>query len=134
MANPPNRPDPTDPLHNDPLNPTPPLTEDRPVDTPRGRSGGSPWLIALVVVILAIVAYYIFARSPTETTPPGEQPAATETAPAPTAPAEPTAPATPAPAEPAAPAESTEPAAPAEPAPTTPEPANPAPATPAPAQ
>ena len=41
-------------------------------DTPRpSGGGGSPWLIALVVVILAIVAYYVFGRS-------GEHPAPAE--------------------------------------------------------
>jgi hypothetical protein len=136
MANPDRVPD---PRRNDPLNPMPPAGSD-PTDprlNPANIGGpdnrvvvqsnrGSGILIAAVVLILAIIAYFLFVPGSTETTgvPPGEQPAATQPAtPAPdaTAPAEPApAPATPEP-------QST---APAEPAP-----ANPAPGTaPAPAQ
>jgi hypothetical protein len=144
MANPDRVPD---PRLNDPLNPMPPAGSD-PADprlNPANIGGpdnrvvvqsnrGSGILIAAVVLILAIIAYFLFVPGSTETTgvPPGEQPAATEPAtPAPDA----TAPATPAPdaTTPATPApDATAPAEPA-PAPATPEPQSTAPAEPAPA-
>lgn len=129
MANTPRDTDPLDPLRNDPLNPVPPRADPVANDRVPARSGGgSVWLIALIVIILALVAYYIFGRSG-PAVPPADQPAATESAPSTTEPA-------PAPAEPApAPAPSeTAPATPEPPAETTPEtPAEPAPAEPAPA-
>lgn len=139
MANPDRVPD---PRLNDPLNPMPPAGSD-PADprlNPANIGGpdnrvvvqsnrGSGILIAAVVLILAIIAYFLFVPGSTETTgvPPGEQPAATEPAtPAPATPApDATTPATPAP-------DATAPAEPA-PAPTTPEPQSTAPAEPAPA-
>ncbi|WP_200957776.1 hypothetical protein [Mesorhizobium sp. Root157] len=129
MANP-NKPDPNDPRLTDPLNPVPPLSTSDPRignRPPMGqRSSGSTWLIALIVIVLAIVAYYIFVRSE-PAVPTAEQPAATESAPAPVepAPAEPA----PAPAETAPAPTETQPA----PAPTESAPAEPAPAEPAPA-
>lgn len=160
MANPDRVPD---PRLNDPLNPMPPAGSDpadprlNPANAQPGgpdnrvvvqSNRGSGILIAAVVLILAIIAYFLFVPGGTDTTsvPPGEQPTATEPAtPAPdaTAPATPapdaTAPATPAPdaTAPATPApDATAPAEPA-PAPAAPEPdasapAEPAPATPAP--
>lgn len=127
MANPPNNPDPLDPLRNDPLNPVPPRADPIAENRLASRPGGSGWLIALIVVILAIVAYYVFGRTGVEA-PPATPPAASDTAPAP-------APSTTEPA-PAAPSDSTmKPAAPAETAPAAPAPAPaaPAPAEPAPA-
>lgn len=143
----------------DPLNPVPPTT-DPAADTrfsaandPRvdnntvvqSRSAGNGVLIAALVIVLAVIAYFIFAPGTPETTvPPADQPATTgepatpapdAAAPAPDA----TAPATPAPdaTAPAAPTDQPAPApesnTPAETAPATPAPATPAPA-PAPAQ
>ncbi|MGB3540590.1 MAG: hypothetical protein WBA42_20740 [Mesorhizobium sp.] len=129
MANPPNNPDPLDPLRNDPLNPVPPRADPVIENRVVSRPGGSGWLIALIVIILAIVAYYVFGRTGVEA-PPATPPAASDTTPAP-------APSTTEPAP--APSNSTmKPAAPAETAPATPapapaEPAKPAPAEPAPA-
>lgn len=134
-----------DPRLNDPLNPMPPAGSDpadprlNPANTQPGgpdnrvvvRSNrGSSVLIAAVVLVLAIIAYFVFVPGGTDTTavPPGEQPTATEPAtPAPDA----TAPAAPAPdaSAPAAP----DATAPAEPAPAAPEPDASAPAEPAPA-
>jgi hypothetical protein len=141
----------------DPLNPVPPLgdpaTDPRftPANDPRfdnttvvqSRGGGTGVLIAALVIVLAAIAYFLFAPGTPETTVPADQPAvtsepatpapapdATTTTPAPdaTAPAAPapdaTAPA--APADPAAPAP--ESSAPAETAPATPAPSEPAPA------
>ena len=155
MANPARVPDPRP----DPLNPVPPAGADpftpdarNPANTSdpnvvnrvETRSGGSSVLIAAIVLVLAVIAYFIFAPA-SDNTPvaPGE-PATTTTepaAPAPdaTAPAAPADPATPAPdatapeapADPAAPAPDAAAPAPAEPAPA---PAEPAPAEPAPAQ
>lgn len=142
MANPDRVPD---PRLNDPLNPMPPGSDPadprlNPANTPVDNrvvvqsNRGSGILIAAVVLILAIIAYFLFVPGGTDTTgvAPGEQPTATEpAAPAPdaTAPAAPapdaTAPATPAP-------DATAPAEPA-PAPATPEPESTAPAEPAPA-
>lgn len=131
MANPDRVPD---PRLNDPLNPIPPGSDPtdprlHPANTPVDNrvvvqsSRGSGILIAAVVLVLAIIAYFLFVPGGTNTAvPPGEQPAATEpAAPAPDA----TAPATPAP-------EATTPAEPA-PAPAAPEPESTAPAEPAPA-
>lgn len=127
----PNKPDPNDPRLTDPLNPVPPLsTSDPRVTNPppmEARSGGSTWLISLIVIVLAIAAYYIFVRGE-PAAPPAEQPAATEPAPAPAEPAPAPAPAEPAPAP--APAEPAPAPAPTE---TQPAPAAPAPAEPAPA-
>ncbi|MEJ6785212.1 hypothetical protein [Aminobacter sp. Piv2-1] len=67
----------------------------------RQSNMGSTWLIAIIVVLLAAVAYYIFGPKT------GEAPA----------PAEPPAASTPAPAPEPAPAPSTTAPAPAEPAP-----------------
>jgi len=147
------------PISPDPFNPLPPLTpeeaaaeqryananerriENR-VDVQAERRTGTSVLIAAVVLILALIAYLVFASGTPDTALPPEGPAMTEpageAAPAPnaTAPAEPNAMA---PAEPnaMAPAETApEGAAPAEPtaaAPAPAEPATPAPA-PAPAQ
>lgn len=127
MVNP-NKPDPNDPRLTDPLNPVPPLsTSDPRIANPppiEPRSGGSTWLIAMIVIVLAVAAYYIFVRSE-PTVPPAEQPVATEPAPAPAESTPAPAPADPAPAP--APTE-TQPS-PAEPAPApTPAPAEPAPA------
>jgi len=62
MANTPQDRDPLDPLRNDPLNPVPPRSTTGP-NRASSQSGGSGWLIALIVVILAIVAYYVFGRT-----------------------------------------------------------------------
>lgn len=131
----------------DPLNPVPPVgdqaTDPRftPANDPRfdnttvvqSRGGGTGVLIAALVIVLAAIAYFLFAPGTPETTVPADQPAvtsepatpapapdATTTTPAPDA----TAPA--APADPAAPAP--ESSAPAETAPATPAPSEPAPA------
>lgn len=132
MANPQRAPDPQDPM-----NPVPPLSSD-PFDqrmnpantqdpaydnrvTVQERSGGTGVLIAAVVLVLAIVAYFMFAPGTTNMPAP-DQPTTTEpAAPAPTAP-EPSA------AAPVAP-EATAPATPAEPAPAPAEPNATAPAT-----
>ncbi|HWK64632.1 MAG TPA: hypothetical protein VNS34_06805 [Rhizobiaceae bacterium] len=139
MANPARKyDDPQDPrLVNDPVNPVPPLGTDptqprmAATDTPRAdepvmrtdRGMGTSVLIAAVVLVLAVIAYFMFGPRNTETVTPTEQPAATAPA-TPTTPApESSAPTTPAPS-------GTAPATPTEPAP-----ANPAtPAQPAPAQ
>lgn len=133
----------------DPLSPVPPLGD--PVTDPRypaandprvehttvvqSRGAGNGVLIAALVIVLAALAYFIFAPGTPQTTVPADQPAVS------------TEPATPAPANdaiaPAAPApDATAPAAPADPvapapessAPTETAPATPAPAAPAPAQ
>ena len=139
MANPARVPDPRP----DPLNPVPPAGADpftpdarNPANTSdpnvvnrvETRSGGSSVLIAAIVLVLAVIAYFIFAPA-SDNTPvaPGE-PATTTTDPATPAP-DATAPE--APADPAAPAPDAAAPAPAEPAPA---PAEPAPAEPAPAQ
>lgn len=159
MANPDRAPD---PRHTDPLNPVPPPTDDpfiseahRPVDPsdPRtvnrieNRSGGSSVLIAAIVLVLAVIAYFIFAPGSEQAPPaPDQAPATTEqTTPAPapdaTAPAEPatpapdaTAPAETAPAEPEATAPAPDATAPAEPAPVAPDAAAPTPDPAAPAE
>jgi cytoskeletal protein RodZ len=123
-----------DPLNPDPrANPTPPPSTDPRVDNRtvvQSRGSGTSVMISAVVIILAIVAYFMFAGNKPATTPEATPPATTSE------PATPPATSTPAPTdtaptttEPAAPAPTTTPAptdsAPA--APTTP-PAQPAPA------
>ncbi len=153
MANPARVPD---PRHTDPLNPIPsagadPFTPDarnpanssdpRIVNRVETRSGGSSVLIAAIVLVLAVIAYFIFAPgSDNAPVAPGEPATTTEpAAPAPdaTAPAAPATPAAPAP-DVMAPAAPADPAAPspdaAAPAPAEPAPAPAAPAEPAPAQ
>ena len=86
MANPQRVPDPQDPM-----NPVPPLSSDpfdqrlNPANTqdPRykqtilqERSGGTGVLIAAVVLVLAVVAYFVFAPG-TGNTPTTDQPATT---------------------------------------------------------
>jgi hypothetical protein len=144
MANPQRIPDPRiDPIDPaprsvDPLSPDPRLTpanSEQPQTFTRveQRSGGTGVLIAAVVLVLALIAYFAFAPATDDTAVVPADPAVTEqpAAPAPDA----TAPA--APADPAAPApDATAPAAPADPAAPAPEssaPAEPAPAEPAPA-
>ena len=163
MANPVrNYDDPRDPrLAQDPINPVPPLGPDPRTPEPRiasndprpgsttvvqaDRGAGTGVLIAAVVIVLALVAYFVFGRDGTDTVAPPEQHAATEpAAPGAAAPAAPADQAAPAPqaAEPAAPApgatapapEATEPAAPAPQATQPSETAPAAPAQPAPAQ
>lgn len=98
-------------------------------------SGGTGVIIAVVVIALAIAAYFMFAPGTETTVVPVDQPAVTEPAPAAPAP-DATAPAAPADTMQPAP-ESTAPAAPADQAPPAPEssaPAETAPAAPAPAQ
>jgi hypothetical protein len=151
------------PITPDPFNPMPPLdaeatlaeeryananerAPDRPVvnrvDVQAERRTGTSVLIAAVVLIIALIAYLVFASGDPETAVPPAGPAVTEpsgeAAPAPNAvaPAEPNAAA---PTEPnaAAPAEpATEPnaGAPADTAPGPTAPAETAPSTPAPAQ
>lgn len=150
MANPQRVPD---PRYSDPLNPTPtttvdpvagrydaanasvpPTLDDRVIV--QNRSGGTGVLIAAVVIVLALAAYFMFAPS-TETVAPVDQPVTSEpAAPAPDAavPAAPDA-AAPAPAPTgAAPAPVPAEPAPSEAAPAPAEPAAPAPAAPAPAE
>lgn len=146
MANPERAPD---PRYSEPLNPLPPLGVD-PLIAPDARNAantqdprivsdpvivdqrrsGSGVLIAAVVLVLAVVAYFVFAPGTSNAPVPADQPAAT-------APADTTAPAAPAAEAPAAtapaaeaPAMAPEAADPA--APATNE-AAPAPAAPAPA-
>jgi hypothetical protein len=149
MANPARIPD---PRLDDPINPPPPLGDEpiafnarrdpantqTPIDNrmvvERGSSGTGV-IIAVVVIALAVAAYFMFAPGSETTVVPVDQPAATEPAPAAPAP-DATAPAAPADTMQPAP-ESTAPAAPADQAPPAPEssaPAEPAPAAPAPAQ
>jgi hypothetical protein len=144
MANPARVPD---PRHTDPLNPVPPTgaepftPESRdPANDPRvvnrveSRSGGSSVLIAAIVLVLAVIAYFVFAPG-TDNAPvaPGETTTTEPAAPAPdtTAPAAPDATAPAAPADPPAPAPDAAAPTPAEPAPAEPAPAAPAPAAPA---
>ena len=144
MANPARVPDPRP----DPLNPVPPAGADpftpdarNPANTSdpnvvnrvETRSGGSSVLIAAIVLVLAVIAYFIFAPGTGETPPAPGEPATTTTEPATPAP-DATAPDAAAPADPAAPApDATAPAAPADPATPAPDAAAPAPAEPAPA-
>lgn len=160
MANPARRYDETDPAARatDPVNPVPPLASDpatdpryRAANDPRvdnstivqSRSAGNGVLIAALVIVLAVIAYFIFAPGTPETTVPADQPATTgeTTAPDATTPAPPadTGAATTAPADSTAtPApDATAPAAPADGATTAPEssaPADTAPADTAPAE
>lgn len=138
----------------DPLAPVPPLSTDPVTADPRfqaandprvehttvvqSRGAGNGVLIAALVIVLAVIAYFVFAPGAPETTVPADQPATTSepATPAPATPApDATAPA--APADPATPApDATAPAAPADPAAPAPDanaPAAPAPAEPAPA-
>ena len=144
MANPARVPDPRP----DPLNPVPPAGADpftpdarNPANTSdpnvvnrvETRSGGSSVLIAAIVLVLAVIAYFIFAPGTGETPPAPGEPATTTTEPATPAP-DATAPDATAPADPATPApDATAPAAPADPAAPAPDAAAPAPAEPAPA-
>ncbi len=164
MANParnPNDPRARDPrVVEDNLNPIPPLGPDPRTPEPRiasndtvpgatavvhtDRGAGTGVLIAAVVIVLAVIAFFVFGRGDADL-PAGapvapEQPAVTEpaapgaAAPAATPQADQAAPA-PEATEPAAPApEATEPAAPAPQATQPAEPAPAAPAQPAPAQ
>ena len=144
MANPARVPD---PRHTDPLNPVPPTGADPftpesrdPANDPRvvnrveSRSGGSSVLIAAIVLVLAVIAYFVFAPGTEDAT--VTPPATTTTEPAAPAPdaTAPATPATPAPdaTTPAAP-DATAPAAPADPAAPAPDAAAPTPAEPAPA-
>ena len=149
MANPARVPDPRP----DPLNPVPPAGADpftpearnpannsdpRVVNRVESRSGGSSVLIAAIVLVLAVIAYFVFAPGsdnapvePATTTTEPAAPAPDATAPAAPAP-DATAPA--APADPVTPApDATAPAAPADPAAPAPDASAPAPAQPAPA-
>ena len=143
MANPARVPDPRP----DPLNPVPPAGADpftpdarNPANTSdpnvvnrvESRSGGSSVLIAAIVLVLAVIAYFIFAPGTGETPPAPGEPATTTTEPATPAP-DATAPDAAAPADPATPAPAPDAAAPA-PAEPAPAPSEPAPAEPAPAQ
>jgi len=152
MANPARVPDPLNPVppsEADPFTPDSRNSSNKPdpgvVNRVESRSGGSSVLIAAIVLVLAVIAYFIFAPA-TENTPPAPgEPATTTTEPATPAP-DATAPAAPAPdaTAPAAPATPETPApdatAPAAPDATAPAPAEPAPApaepapAPAPAQ
>lgn len=149
MANPARMPDPRDEArHADPLNPIPPATDPftpegrNPANDPRivnrveTRGGGSSVMIAAIVLVLAVIAYFVFAPGSQNAPPAPGEPAVTTTEPATPAPAAPapdaTAPA--APADPVTPApDATAPAAPADPAAPAPESSAPAPAEPAPA-
>jgi len=149
MANPVRMPDPRDEARNaDPLNPIPPAADPvtpgarNPANDPRvvnrveTRSGGSSVMIAAIVLVLAVIAYFVFAPGSQNAPPAPGEPAVTTTEPATPAPAAPapdaTAPA--APADPVTPApDATAPAAPADPAAPAPESSAPAPAEPAPA-
>lgn len=150
MANPSRIPD---PRISDPLNPTP-LAADSVNEDPRiagsstdprynpanskpdprivnrveSRSGGSGMLIAGVVLVLAVIAYFVFAPGNETTVAPPTEPAATQPATPPAA----EAPVTPAP-DAMAPAAPADPATPAPDSMAPAEPAAPAPATPAPA-
>lgn len=139
MANPARVPDP----RTDPLNPVPPAGADpftpdarnpanssdpRVVNRVEARSGGSSVLIAAIVLVLAVIAYFVFApgsdNAPVEPATTTTEPATP--APDATAPAAPATPTTPAP-------DATAPAAPADPVAPAPDAATPAPAEPAPA-
>ena len=94
MANPARVPD---PRNTDPLNPIPPAGTDpftpdarNPVNDPRvinrveTRSGGSSVLIAAIVLVLAVIAYFVFAPgSDNAPVAPGEPATTTATEPAP---------------------------------------------------
>jgi hypothetical protein len=146
----------TGPRAVDPLNPVPPLASDpvagdprlQPANDPRidnrtsvdARRGGNGILIAALVAVLAVIAYFIFAPGAPDTATPTDPAVTTDPstpapdAAAPAAPADTTTPAPDATA-PAAPTD-TAPAAPADnaaPAPDAAAPTETAPATPAPA-
>jgi hypothetical protein len=128
---------PIPPADSDPLNPrtVDPRIDNRPTMQSKTSNG---ILIAAVIAVLAVIAYFMFAGGSPTPTDEASPPATTEPAPTEPAPAEP---ATPPAADTTAPApDATAPAepapAPAEPAPTGTAPAEPAPAPaePAPAQ
>jgi hypothetical protein len=147
MANPARVPvNPVPPAGADPFTPdarNPANSSERVVNRVETRSGGSSVLIAAIVLVLAVIAYFVFAPgsddapvepATTTTTEPATPEPATP-APDATAPAAPEATAPAAPADPATPApDATAPAAPADPAAPAPDAAAPAPAEPAPAQ
>lgn len=90
------------PNPNEPFNPTSPLNAsgDRTTGV-RSRSGGVGWIVALIIIVLAIVAYYAFGRSRDHAVPLAETPAASSSAPVsatPVKPAEPVPAIAPAPA------------------------------------
>src|SRR5690349_3755589 len=100
MANPARVPD---PRHTDPSNPVPPAGADpftpdarNPTESPdprivnrvEGRSGGSSVLIAAIILVLAVIAYFVFAPR-TNTPPAPSEPATTTTEPATPAPTTP---------------------------------------------
>lgn len=122
--------DPQNPVGNQPSADRPSTENVQPVRQERGM--GTSVFIAAIVLVLAVIAYFVFGPNRTQTTTTANPPAATEPAPAPAAPStsKPSAPSTTTPSAPAPSA--TQPAAPAEPA--KPAPAQPAPAQPAPAQ
>ena len=146
MANPARVPDP----RSDPLNPVPPTGADpftpdarnpantsdpRVVNHVETRRGGSSVLIAAIVLVLAVIAYFVFA--PGSDNAPVEPATTTTTEPATPAPdataPDATAPDAMAPADPATPAPDATAPAPADPAAPAPDAAAPAPAEPAPA-
>ncbi len=148
MANPARMPDPRDDARRaDPLNPVPPAadpftpegrnpantSDPRVINRVENRGGGSSVMIAAIVLVLAVIAYFVFAPGSQNAPPAPGEPAVTTTEPATPAPApDATAPA--APADPVTPApDATAPAAPADPAAPAPESSAPAPAEPAPA-
>ncbi len=153
MANPARNPDPVDPetRSTDPLAPDPraTTTNSKTVNRVESRSAGTGILIAAVVIVLALIAYFAFAPGDEVDGVPGdatvtEQPADVVPAPDATAPAAPadTAPADTAPAPdataPEAPADTTAPApessAPADTTAPAPESSAPADTAPAPAE
>ena len=109
--------DPQKPVGNQPPADHPPVEDVDPVRNPvrQERGMGTSAIIAAVVLVLAVIAYFVFGPSSTQTPTTANPPAATE----PATPA-PTAPSTSTPSTPEAPS-ATQPAAPTEPA-------NPAPA------
>jgi hypothetical protein len=137
MASPLRNPDPRDPRL-DPMAPIPPAGSDRmdpdyrpSVADPRienrpsvRSSTSNGILIAAIIAVLVVIAYFMFGGSPRTPTNEAVPPATTEPAPAGTAPAEPATPPV------KAPSSSTAPAQPA-PQPAAPAPAQPAPAAPA---
>lgn len=141
-------PRPTDPLSATPPLPTDPLSNDprfQPANDPRidrttivqSRGTGNGVLVTALVIVLAVIAYFVFAPSAPETTVPSDQPATTSEPATPTpdatAPAAPADPVTPAP-DATAPTTPADPAAPAPDSTAPAQPSAPAPAEPAPAQ
>jgi hypothetical protein len=117
----------------DPLDPRVTNTTTNPVDNRRvveGRGAGNGAIIAAIVVVLAVIAYFVFAPGTSETPAPNE-PATTSEPAAPATPApEATAPAEPAP-DAATPApDATAPTEPATPPATEPNATQPAPTEP----